>query len=97
MNKLILKFSLGISIILLSFLIFIAFFQSSDDLGSSGYYQDLLKRCELNGEYDPCCLSSWERMEKRGYLLAPETGCPLGYIPNMLKCFSSFRWCEPII
>lgn len=63
----------------------------------SSYYQKLAKGCQ-----DGCCLTSVEQMALTNSQLAPgdtlgESGCPEGTTPNMLKCPTSYRWCDPTV
>lgn len=43
---------------------------------------------------DGCCLASVAAMEgAKGILLKSKESCASGWLPNMLKCPSSYRWC----
>lgn len=55
------------------------------------YYKDLANKCESKS----CCLESVNRMVAGNYKLSPEKGCPEGFQGNMLRCESSYKWCEP--
>lgn len=58
------------------------------------YYKELAEQCMGKTSYS-CCMSSVRSMEQGDYKIEPETGCPDGFQRNMLKCESSFKWCEP--
>jgi hypothetical protein len=55
------------------------------------YYNDLSSQCEG----DECCLASVNSMFKGGYKLATDGQCPEGYDISMLRCITSYKWCEP--
>ncbi len=64
------------------------------------YYQALQDECQTQQSVS-CCEASVDRMEKGGFQrdisgLTENYGCPPGYNANMLRCFSSYRWCEPV-
>lgn len=57
-------------------------------------YKELLKRCNGNS----CCESSARNMESaKGFLIKDykSTQCTGEFRPNMLKCPTSYIWCEP--
>ena len=58
------------------------------------YYQDLAEKCE-GKESISCCIASVTAMQTAGYQLASEGKCQEGYVPNMMKCADSYRWCQP--
>ena len=60
---------------------------------TENYYNLLEKKC--NG--DNCCLSSLKTMRANNYKEADKNGnCPEGFFMNMMKCITSYQWCEPI-
>jgi len=84
-------------VLILAIIIGIAFFymsQKSDISRLPDYYKNLAKECESKQNYN-CCMVSVNQMANGNYQLAPETGCPEGYQPNMFECIDSFKWCEP--
>ena len=63
------------------------------DQETENYYNLLEKKC--NG--DNCCLSSFKTMRDNNYKEADKNGkCPEGFFMNMMKCITSYQWCEPI-
>ncbi|HBR15818.1 MAG TPA: hypothetical protein DD723_09830 [Candidatus Omnitrophica bacterium] len=59
----------------------------------SEYYQGLSKECAKG---DGCCQQSVNHMSKHQYPVMPEEGCPEGFQQNLLRCITSYTWCEPI-
>lgn len=62
-------------------------------------YQALGEGCLTRGSFN-CCMSSVRQMANGKYIEAgaPKDGayqCPDGYTGNMLKCESTYVWCEP--
>lgn len=55
-------------------------------------YDRLLKQCDIG---TGCCKASVDRMRASNAILKTAEKCPSGYIPNMLKCITSYQWCEP--
>ena len=58
------------------------------------YYQQLARECQKRGSPN-CCMASVGAMVKGNYQLTPASGCPDGYVGNMMRCIDSYRWCEP--
>jgi hypothetical protein len=56
---------------------------------SRGYYAQLDDACQ-----DDCCRSSVDTMRRDHALAQPADGCPAGESAEMLRCASSYRWCE---
>lgn len=55
-------------------------------------YEVLLKRCNGNS----CCEASARKIKQiKGFALKNNTSCPKGYRRNLMKCRSSYSWCEP--
>lgn len=55
------------------------------------YYDVLEKRCDGDG----CCLASLKAMKDNNYKEADKNGkCPEGFNGNMMKCITSYQWCE---
>ena len=62
------------------------------DQETENYYDLLEKKCD-----DSCCLSSSKRMRANNYKKADKNGkCPEGFYMDMLKCVTSYQWCEPM-
>jgi len=59
----------------------------------SSYYTNLREVCREKSD-ENCCLVSVNAMESNYAKIAPKEGCPDGYRREMLKCMSSFAWCE---
>lgn len=57
---------------------------------SKEYYNNLKSQCEGSS----CCISSVESMEEAWYSEAEWWNCPSWYNLNMLKCETSYKWCE---
>lgn len=55
-------------------------------------YEQLMKQC---GYSDTCCQTSVKRMKAHKSILMEGIKCPERYIPNTLRCNTSFKWCEP--
>jgi hypothetical protein len=55
------------------------------------YYEILKEGCDNEG----CCLSSVKFMEEGNFTEAKDGSCPDGFKSNMLRCISSYKWCEP--
>ncbi len=67
---------------------------SANNTTDSDYYNKLKSNCNGSG----CCLSSVNVMEKRGFEEAESDGqCDEGFQRNMMLCFDSLRWCEPMV
>ena len=86
-------------------LLLLAFFPitaSAQPVLDDAYYNNLRKACKNNSWFnavDSCCESSVDTMEslkaiQHDPILTVE--CPEGYTKNMLKCESSYQWCEPM-
>src|SRR5262249_6214987 len=68
------------------------------------YYETLRRGCEhprtgligflFGPEKDSCCLSSVGDMEHGGFRLAPPQGCPPDEKGDMLRCITTYKWCE---
>lgn len=59
------------------------------------YYGDLAKQCEQEASFG-CCIESVRAMKDGNYKLIKNDTCGDGFMPSMLKCIGSFKWCEPI-
>ncbi|MCK5084359.1 MAG: hypothetical protein KAQ64_01780 [Candidatus Pacebacteria bacterium] len=60
---------------------------------TENYYDILGKKC--NG--DGCCLSSLETMREYNYKEVHENKkCPEGFNKIMMRCLTSYQWCEPV-
>ena len=59
----------------------------------SNYYSKLSRDCPQADLQ--CCLTSVKAMELRNYTVVPAAGCPQGFKPNMMRCPSSYQWCQP--
>ena len=57
------------------------------------YYRHLSRECLKKGSVS-CCMTSLRRMMAHHSREVPPQGCPEGYVPNMLRCVDSYRWCE---
>lgn len=58
-------------------------------------YQEMQKRCM--GLYTTgCCLASIKAMRQGYFLPEPQSGCPVGFKPNTLRCAGALRWCIPV-
>jgi hypothetical protein len=55
------------------------------------YYELLKDGCDN----ESCCLSAVKYMEDGGFTEAKDGNCPDGFNSNMLRCISSYKWCEP--
>ncbi len=56
-------------------------------------YPELIKRCNENS----CCVSSAKHIQQnKGFVLKEDATCPENYQRDMLKCISSYKWCEPV-
>jgi len=60
---------------------------------SEDYYQKLRDKCKVNEGKD-CCLSSVDEMEAKQAKIKPENGCWKWMKMNLLRCLSSYQWCE---
>jgi len=57
------------------------------------YYDVLEKKCAD----DSCCVSSLKTMRTNSYKEADKNGkCSDGFNMNMMRCVTSYQWCEPI-
>lgn len=55
------------------------------------YYNNLYQKCP-----DGCCQRSVEIMAAGNFKLSEtDKGCPVNFQPNMFKCSTSHKWCEP--
>jgi hypothetical protein len=59
------------------------------------YYQNLGNQCLQKSSYG-CCIASVRVMRSGNYKLSENGTCGDGFMPNMMKCIDSFKWCEPI-
>lgn len=59
---------------------------------TSSYYDELSQKCSG----DNCCLNSVKRMESKKAIVSSNGECPDGYKADMLRCISSYKWCEPL-
>lgn len=57
------------------------------------YYRQLNRQC-FKKESAGCCITSVRQMMVKHAQLVPPEGCADGFVPNMLRCPDSFRWCE---
>jgi hypothetical protein len=69
--------------------------RTTEPLEIAAYTQKDYKAMRRACAGDGCCLASVESMERNQGILANAEACPKGMSPNMLKCVSSYRWCEP--
>ena len=58
------------------------------------YYFYLSKGCR-HKQSASCCMASVRAMMGNKYKCVPESGCPEGSHPSMLRCNDSYHWCEP--
>lgn len=60
---------------------------------TENYYGVLEKKCNDNS----CCLASLRVMRENNYKEANENSkCPEGFNGNMMRCITSYQWCEPM-
>jgi hypothetical protein len=59
-------------------------------LSRGDYYDQLLSRCE-----DGCCEASVSRMRQTKAKIQETGGCGPSEKADMLKCATTYRWCEP--
>ena len=67
------------------------------------YYNKLRTACRSSStswfdDVDNCCQTSVDTMQThKAFQLDPAltVECPEGYAKNMLKCASTYQWCEP--
>lgn len=62
----------------------------NDRLLRGDFYDRLEARCD-----DACCRASVDQMRLVGASLQSQSGCAAGETADMLRCYSSYRWCEP--
>ena len=84
------------------FLVLVPFIALAQPVLDKAYYNKLRSGCRNNtwtgNNIDECCQSSVDAMESsKGIMLDPvlTVECPEGYTKNMMKCPSSYQWCEP--
>lgn len=61
----------------------------------ASYYKNLRSQCENEGSQS-CCIASVDTMETSWYKEAENWVCPNWYSKDLLKCASSYSWCEKI-
>lgn len=59
------------------------------------YYGVLARQCENKASFN-CCMASVRAMKNGNYKLSDNNTCSDGFTQNMMKCISTFKWCEPI-
>lgn len=57
------------------------------------YYRQLSREC-LKKQSVSCCMTSLRRMMAHHSREVLPEGCADGFVPNMLRCPDSYRWCE---
>jgi hypothetical protein len=85
------------------FLVLVPLTSAAQPILDKAYYNKLRSGCRNNtwtgADMDGCCQSSVDAMEARkGIQHDPvlTVECPEGYSKNMMKCASTYQWCEPL-